>query len=318
MVSGHMVSEHVSELLIIEDDPLDVAIISEFLKDRGDRLTFADDGLSGWQMLDAAPQRFDLVIMDRLMPRLDGLDLLAKITGDPRFAALPVIMQTSANAPEQVAEGLAAGAWYYLGKPYKAESLQRIVSGALDDRSNRLEVARLQAEMDDIWGLFRDGRFRFRTPAQAQLLSARLGTLCPHAPQVPLGLSELMLNAVEHGNLGITYAEKGRLLESGQLNAEIERRLAAPEQQGRWAEVQVSRDGALIRFRIQDQGPGFDWHDFLDISKDRIFDSHGRGIAMARHLAFADLFYEGRGNVVTALVDSAAGSGPPQSPAAGA
>ncbi len=293
-----------SELLIIEDDPLDVAIINEFLENCGHRLIFADDGLRGWELLDAEPDRFDLLILDRLIPRLDGLRLLGKINADSRFSALPVIMQTSANAPEQVAEGLAAGAWYYLGKPYKAQSLQRIVSGALDDRHNRLELERLQTEIGDVWSLFREGRFRFRTPSQAQLLAARLGALCAQSSEVALGLFELMLNAVEHGNLGITYQEKGELLCSDQLNAEIERRLALPEQLDRWAEVKVCREAALVRFRIEDQGHGFDWAHFLDISSDRIFDTHGRGIAMARHLAFKELRYEGRGNVVTALVAS--------------
>lgn len=293
-----------SELLIIEDDPLDVAIINEFLKDCGYQLTFANDGLRGWELLDAEPDRFDLLILDRLIPRLDGLSLLGKINADARFSAVPVIMQTSANAPEQVAEGLAAGAWYYLGKPYKAQSLQRLVSGALDDRNNRLELERLQTEIGDVWSLFREGRFRFRTPGQAQLLAARLGTLCAQPSQVALGLSELMLNAVEHGNLGITYQEKGELLGSNDLNAEIERRLALPAQAERWAEVKVCREADMVRFRIEDQGPGFDWRGFLDISTDRIFDSHGRGIAMARHLAFSDLRYEGNGNIVTALVAS--------------
>jgi len=293
-----------SELLIIEDDPNDVATINEFLKDGSYRLTFAEDGLHGWELLDAAPERFDLLILDRSIPRLDGLGLLARINADSRFSALPVIMQTSANAPEQVAEGLTAGAWYYLGKPYKAQSLQRIVSGALDDRNNRLELARLQTEISDVWSLFRKGCFRFRTPAQAQLLAAQLGTLCASPPQVALGLSELMLNAVEHGNLGITYKEKGELLGANDLNAEIERRLALPEQHDRWAEIRVARQAAMVRFRIEDQGAGFDWSNFLDISSERIFDSHGRGIAMARHLAFSELYYEGKGNIVTALVAS--------------
>ncbi|WP_462322268.1 response regulator [Halochromatium sp.] len=290
-----------SELLIIDDDLLDVATIKEFLKDDGYRLTFVEDGLRGWELLDAEPSRFDLLILDRSIPCLDGLALLSKINTDSRFSALPVIMQTAANAPEQVAEGLAAGAWYYLGKPYKAQSLQRIVSGALDDRHNRLELKRLQTEIGDVWSLFREGRFCFRTPGQAQLLAARLGTLCAQSSQVAIGLSELMLNAIEHGNLGISYQEKGELLGSNGLTAEIERRLALPEQRDRWAEIRVSREPDRVRFRIEDQGLGFDWSAFMDISTDRIFDSHGRGIAMARHLAFTELRYEGKGNIVIAL-----------------
>jgi CheY-like chemotaxis protein len=298
-----------SDVLIIEENPNDVAIINDFLKDLGHRLTFVSDGMHGWERLDADPGCFDLLILDRLIPGLDGLGLLRKLNADPRFSALPVIVQTLANAPDEVAEGLAAGAWYYLGKPYKAQSLQRIVSGALDDRNNRLELARLQTEIGDVWSLFCEGRFRFRTPAQAQLLAARLGTLCPNPSQVALGLSELMLNAVEHGNLGISYAQKGELLGSNRLNAEIDRRLAQPEQFARWAEIRVERELSGVRFRIEDQGEGFDWTGFLDISSERIFESHGRGIAMARHLAFADLQYQGKGNVVIAFVQSSAEHG---------
>lgn len=291
-----------NQLLIVEDDPLDVAIIDEFLGQHRYRLCFAADGLDAWEMLSADPGRFDIVILDRIMPRLGGLELMARIAADPRFETLPVIMQTAATSPEEIAEGLAAGAWYYLGKPYKALALQRIVAGAIDDRNNRLQVALLQSELEDTWTLIRDGRFRFRTPGHAQLLAARLGALCPRASQVALGLSELMINAVEHGNLRIGFSDKTRLLDDDALAREIARRLASPEQQDVWAEIRFHREAEWIHFRVEDRGPGFDWRDFLDISPERVFDSHGRGIAMARQLAFDNLRYEGTGNVVVASV----------------
>ena len=55
--------------------------------------------------------------------------------------------------------------------------------------------------------LIRDGRFRFGTPGHAQLLAAPLGAPCPRASQVALRLSELMINAAEHGNLLIGYSD---------------------------------------------------------------------------------------------------------------
>jgi len=281
---------------------MDVAIIGQFLEHHPYRLTFAADGVEAWERLSAEPERFDTVILDRMMPRLDGMELLSRLRAERRFDCLPVILQTAANTPDDVAEGLAAGAWYYLGKPYRALALQRIVAGAIEDRLNRRELARLQAELDETWTLLRDGRFRFRTPGQAQLLAARLGNLCPSPSQAALGLSELMINAVEHGNLGIGYRQKTLLLDDGGLALEIQRRLDLPEQQDVWAEIGFWRESGQICFRIEDRGPGFDWSRFLEISPERVFASHGRGIAMARELSFETLEFQGAGNVVLATV----------------
>lgn len=291
-----------AKLLIVEDDPVDTEIIREFLHNGPHTLHFASDGEAAWTQLDLEPDRFDAVVLDRIMPQLSGLDLLARLTNDDRFIALPVIMQTAADTPSEVAEGLAAGAWYYLGKPYTGETLRQVIHGALNDRLHRLKVRRLKEELDDTWTLLTEGRFLFRTPTQARLLSARLGAFCPDNPQVAMGLAELMLNAVEHGNLGLGYAKKGQLIAEGRLADELQRRLETPEQRDRWAQVAFSRKGDVIDFRIEDCGSGFDWPGYLDFSPERMFDAHGRGIAMARHMAFSRLDYQGRGNCVEASV----------------
>lgn len=289
-----------TRLLIVEDDPLDTEIIREFLRDTPYQYDCASHGEAAWALLDAAPERFDAIILDRVMPQLSGLDLLARLVADPRFFALPAIMQTAATSPEQIAEGLAAGAWYYLAKPYSGNALRQIIHGALNDRQHRLELQRLEQELDDTWRLLHRGDFRFRTPQQARLLAARLGACCPDNPMLAMGLSELMLNAVEHGNLGIGYATKGALIAEGRLAEDIARRLEAPEQQDRWAHLHFHRDGDSIHLRIEDQGAGFDWRRYLDFEPERMFDAHGRGIAMARQMAFSRLEYQGRGNCVEA------------------
>ena len=94
------------------------------------------------------------------------------------------------------------------------------------------------------------------------------------------------------------------LLDDDTLAQEIERRRAASEQQDVWAEISFHRETDRIGFRVEDRGPGFgfDWRGFLDVAPDRVFDSHGRGIAMARHLAFDSLPYEGAGIVVMTSV----------------
>jgi len=85
--------------------------------------------------------------------------------------------------------------------------------------------------------------------------------------------------------------DKGRLSMEGRWAAEIQRRLSLAPYRDRIASVSFEREPDCIRFRVKDQGPGFDWRSYLEISPDRAFDMHGRGIAMARALTFKDLTY---------------------------
>lgn len=290
-----------SRILAVDDEPFNLMIIEELLAGEHELVT-AGDGLEAWQLLDREPERFDVVLLDRQMPGMDGMETLRRIRADPRFGLIPVIMQTAACAPGDVAKGLAAGAWYYLAKPYDGAALVSIVNSALHDRANRLELARLDTDISGVLAMTRQALYRFRTPAEAQRLASMLGRLCPDNAGVVMGLAELMINAVEHGNLGITYAEKSKLLASNTWMEEIERRLDIPELGVRRAEIEFVRKGDHLRFTIRDEGAGFDWRNYLEMDPARAFDAHGRGIALARHMSFASLEYQGNGNVVTATV----------------
>ena len=72
------------------------------------------------------------------MPNMDGMELLGAIKAEARFRDIPVVMQTAASEPEEVLEGIKAGVYYYLTKPYEQEMLLGIVGSALRDaRSNK-------------------------------------------------------------------------------------------------------------------------------------------------------------------------------------
>jgi anti-sigma regulatory factor (Ser/Thr protein kinase) len=144
--------------------------------------------------------------------------------------------------------------------------------------------------------------FRFRLPREARLLAAVLAKLCPNEAAVAMGLSELMLNAIEHGNLSIGYQEKSQLVESEAWQEEVDRRLASPEQALRWAVLEYTREADSLCFIIRDQGNGFSWESYLELDPARAFDSHGRGIALARQFCFSSVEYLGQGNVVRTTV----------------
>ena len=288
-------------LLAVDDEPYNLLLIEEFLGSNHE-LVMVGDGLDAWNLLDSNPDRFDAVILDRRMPRMDGMETLRRIRADTRYRLVPVIMQTAACEPGEVAEGLSAGAWYYLAKPYKGTALVSIVNSALNDRAGRLEMERLDTDINDVLALTRQARYEFRSPGEARQLAAMCSRLHVGNVGVGIGLAELMLNAIEHGNLGITYAEKSELLAADRWQEEVARRLVAKEFGDRHAELEFTREGDHVRFTIRDEGAGFDWRNFLEMDPARAFDSHGRGIALARQLAFASLEYQGIGNVVTATL----------------
>jgi anti-sigma regulatory factor (Ser/Thr protein kinase) len=150
------------------------------------------------------------------------------------------------------------------------------------------------------------GRFVIRTLSEGHDLAALLANACPEPQRTVLGLNELIVNAIEHGSLEISYAEKGELVSQGRWHEEVERRLGLDAYRERTVEILFSRDSGTdsgrIDITIRDQGPGFDWREYLQLSPERGMDNHGRGVAMANMLSFDRIEYQGRGNIVVGSI----------------
>lgn len=289
-------------VLVVDDEPCNLEIIKAYLDEPGFDLTMAHDGAQAWALLEKTGHEFDLLVLDRMMPRLDGMELLRRIRRTPRLQSLPVIMQTAAATPDQVREGLEAGARYYLTKPYEPDALLAIIKAALDEVRRTSEIQLQVEDMRRAMCALTHAEFEFATLQQAIELSRLASLSAPQPENIVMGLSELLINAVEHGNLGITYAEKSRLRMDDCWQEEIERRLRLPGNAGKRARLTVERQDSEVRFTIRDEGDGFDFARYLQFDPARAFDPNGRGIAMARQLCFSNLEYSGCGNVVRATV----------------
>lgn len=288
-----------TRLLVVDDEPFNLEIIAEHLEGDHYEIVTASDGEEAWGILrDASEDDFDALILDRMMPRLDGLELLKRVKQETRFRHLPVIMQTAAAAKEQVLEGIRNGAYYYLTKPFDGEVLATVVRAAVVDRVSWREMAHAAAVEPQTLRLLTDAQFRFRSLADARHLAAALSASLPDRPNAGLGLLEIFVNAIEHGNLGITLNDKSELLKSGRWEAEVVRRLALPEHRDKWVQVHFHNAGDVITIHVRDDGPGFDWRAYLEFDPKRAFEPNGRGIALARQLCFPDLEYIGAGNEV--------------------
>ena len=292
-------------LLVVDDEPLNLEIIAEFLDEAHFELDLTLNAERALEKLEAPGAVYDLIVLDRMMPGMSGIEMLRLIKAERRFQRIPVIMQTAASSPEQVREGIEAGAYYYLTKPYEPKALLAIIRAALADIEDQAKQAATVEQMQyqsDALRLVTHAEFHFATLAEARSLAALLAALCPAPDAAAIGLSELLVNAVEHGNLGISYDEKSHLNREGGWADEITRRLAQPEYQGRVATVSIERGEENIFFIITDQGTGFNWRNYLEMDPARAFDPNGRGIAMAKQISFSSLEYHGCGNKAVATV----------------
>lgn len=291
-----------TRVLVVEDNDYDRELLQIHLHDEEFAADYARDGVEAWELLAERAERYDLVLLDRSMPRMNGLELLGRMKRDPRCRTIPVILQTAHVGRDEMIEGIRAGAYYYLSKPYDRDMLMSVIRTAAADSQ---EIRGLQKRVKrglHVLSLLSEARFAIRTLDEARDLAGTLANACPDPETAVVGLTELLVNAVEHGNLGITYEEKTALRNLHEWENEIVRRLGLSENAAKKVDVHFQRNGNEIHFHIRDQGDGFEWQHYLEIDPRRAFDTHGRGIVLARHFSFNALEYRGRGNEVTATI----------------
>lgn len=113
--------------LLVVDDSLTVRELERrLLEGHGYRVDVAVNGMDGWNAARAG--HYDLIVTDVDMPRMNGIQLVGLIKGDPRLASTPVVIVSYKDRPEDHARGLEAGADYYLAKSsFQDETIIRVV-----------------------------------------------------------------------------------------------------------------------------------------------------------------------------------------------
>lgn len=291
-------------ILLVDDDADTLDVLVESLKDEPYELCLAHNGREALQRLREDRSEFHAMILDRMMPDIGGLEVLAQLKADEQLQWLPVVMQTAAGSPQEICEGIEAGVFFYLIKPFEPQVLLRIVRAAVGEGVKWRHLAHKLNHQSDMVALLHQGQFQIRTMEEAYDLAILLGRACPNPEKVIFGLHELLTNGVEHGNLGIGFKEKTYLQQHEIWEEEIQRRLSLPENAHKAVEVVFTRLADSIYITITDQGQGFAWKEYEHIHADRILESHGRGIAMAKALSFSQMEFRGKGNQVVCVINT--------------
>jgi CheY-like chemotaxis protein/signal transduction histidine kinase len=118
-------------VLIVEDDIRNVYSLTNVLEPRGAHVEIARNGQEAIEALGRSAEdpgrAIDLVLMDVMMPVMDGLTATRQIRGDPRWAKLPILMLTAKAMPDDQARCIAAGANDYMAKPIDVDKLLSLV-----------------------------------------------------------------------------------------------------------------------------------------------------------------------------------------------
>jgi DNA-binding response OmpR family regulator len=112
----------VHHVLVADDEPHIGRIIKMKLEQGPFRVTLAYDGVEALEALEREPD-IAIVLLDLMMPRVSGLDVLAHIRGNERYAALPCIILTAAGQEQQYRAAMALGASEFMTKPFSPKRL---------------------------------------------------------------------------------------------------------------------------------------------------------------------------------------------------
>lgn len=290
------------KILVVDDQQNILMMLKDFLEEQGYEVLTACDGAAALEVYREHHPSFTLT--DISMPGLSGLDLLRQIKALHSEAI--VMLMTGAGSENYAVDALRGGAANYFNKPVD-----------INDLVNTLNQYATLAEGYDYEhyaaDFLRSERLELEVPNDLGQANQAVQMIVNHARAIfPLadiftlrfGLYEMIINAIEHGNLGINFEEKSRALEANQLCELIRERAKEPARLASRVRItcDIAREG--MRCIIRDEGDGFDHTVYSNIADPaELFEQistslHGRGILLTR-LQFDEMTFNERGNEVT-------------------
>ena len=139
-------SEPAGHILVVDDNRMNRLTLGRSLEQQGHTVALAEDGVQALEMLAAQP--FDVVLLDIIMPGMDGYEVLERIKGDATLRAIPVIVISALDEIDSAVRCIEMGAEDYLTKPINAVFLKARLDASLRRKQLRdLEQAYLQREV---------------------------------------------------------------------------------------------------------------------------------------------------------------------------
>ncbi|MBN1598205.1 MAG: hybrid sensor histidine kinase/response regulator [Bacteroidales bacterium] len=137
-----------SSILIVDDVAKNIQLVAKFLKNEGYQLFFAQDGLSALKQIDS--RLFDLILLDIMMPGMDGFEVCRRIKENKKTSSIPVIFLTARTDDDAIAKGFAYGGIDYITKPFNPAELIARVKTHLQLRQREIELQETNSTKDTL------------------------------------------------------------------------------------------------------------------------------------------------------------------------
>jgi DNA-binding response OmpR family regulator len=285
-----------TRILIADDQDALRTLLSRMLAREGFEPIEAKDGENAIELYKSLKP--PVVVSDIMMPRMDGLTLLREIKSiDPGAV---VILMTGHGNEEILLKALQGGASNFFKKPFNVRVLIREIHKIFN-----YKVEAVRSYLFSPFLLEETKSFALTTgnapyfPVVNQI-TLQLPCLLADAEilNLKIGIEEMITNAIEHGNLGISFTEKSAAVEEGRFGELLEERLARGSNASKRVFISSHLTGEFFRISIRDEGDGFDWRNLPALLPENLLAYNGRGIFLTK-IYYTEVTYNDRGNEVT-------------------
>lgn len=135
-------------VLLVEDNKIQAAVIKEFLEKNGYHVILAKDGMSAFKA--AKTERLDIILLDRILPDIEGSEVCRWLKLDPGTRGIPIIMLTEKSSALDRVVGLEAGADDYLPKPFDEDELNARIYVRLRSKSQQDELKQKNQQLENM------------------------------------------------------------------------------------------------------------------------------------------------------------------------
>ena len=144
-MSPHMTENRKANILVVDDNPQNLKVVGSMLKDKGYQLSIALSGEDSIKYLEK--NRADLILLDIMMPGMDGFEVCERIKANANTKDIPIIFLTARNELETITKGFESGAVDFVTKPFNAAELMARINTHLELNFKKQEVLTINAKL---------------------------------------------------------------------------------------------------------------------------------------------------------------------------
>ncbi|MCT4589791.1 MAG: hybrid sensor histidine kinase/response regulator [Carboxylicivirga sp.] len=138
-------------ILIVDDNILNLQVTTEILQEHGYRIGLAQSGRDALKQIEI--QLPDLILLDIMMPEMDGIEVCRQIRKNQQWSDIPIIFLTARNQTEDIVKAFEAGGADYVTKPFQKEELLARVKSQIDLYRSKIEIKALNATRDRLYSI---------------------------------------------------------------------------------------------------------------------------------------------------------------------